>query len=421
MIFQGEVEFFIVFGWIFVIVLALVIFFYIKTLVVVPFNQIHVISRGKKAFTFDGKGRYVFVPFLHARTIIPKHVIDVEPKLIKLHDQDNLPFGVEISVKVQVTDPQKAAAALTRIDHTTVSKIVEDTVMSAARSLAMERTILDIMRKREEVEQAVYKMVENSLSKLGLTAIIFDIKNITDVADSDVIKQLERVKIAELRKNARISESIHNNKAIEVEVEKRKESKVKMELMKKEEENARLERELENTTKLRMVEDEKLKITEQKSKKLAEIARQQKLIEAQAEAEAIKLKVEAETEAIKLKAEAEADGIRKIGYAEADILRKKAEAMEISKLAGQVKILEILSHAQIESAGKIAEALGSNNKIMYLPVDSNGNQNLLTRFVPQIDALLQSGLPAELSKLLGGVIGKSKDKKGILAEVKRDN
>ncbi len=414
-------EFFTVFGVLLAVFIALAIFFYINTLVVVPFNQIHVISKGKKAITHDGKGRYNFIPFLHGRTIIPKHVIDVEPKLIKLHDQDNLPFGVEISVKVQVTDPQKAAAALTRIDHATVSKVVEDTVMSAARSLAMERNILDIMRKREEVEQAVYKMVENSLSKLGLTAIIFDIKNITDVADSDVIKQLERVKIAELRKNARISESIHHNKAIEVEVEKRKESKVKMELMKKEEENARLERELENTTKLRMVEEEKLKITEHKSKKLAEIARQQKLIEAQAEAEAIKLKVEAETEAIKLKAEAEADGIRKIGYAEADILRKKAEAMEISKLAGQVKILEILSHAQIESAGKIAEALGSNNKIMYMPVDSNGNQNLLTRFVPQIDALLQSGLPAELSKLLGGVIGKSKDKKGILAEVKRDN
>jgi hypothetical protein len=91
--------------------------------------------------------------------------------------------------------------------------------------------------------------------------------------------------------------------------------------------------------------------------------------------------------------------------------------MEISNLAGQVKILEILSHAQIESAGKIAEALGKNNKIMYMPVDNNGNQNLLTRFVPQIDALLQSGLPAELSKLLGGVIGK-KDKKRIPAELK---
>jgi flotillin len=387
-------------------------------LIVVPFNQIHVVSRGKKIVTYDGRGRYMFIPFLHGRTIIPKHVIDVEPKLIKLHDQDNLPFGVEISVKVQVTDPQKAAAALTRIDHATVSKVVEDTVMSAARSLAMERNILDIMKKREEVEQAVYKMVENSLSKLGLTAIIFDIKNITDVEDSDVIVQLERVKIAELRKNARISESIHNNKAIEVEVEKRKESKVKMELMKKEEENARLERELENTSKLRMVEDEKLKIAELKSKKLAEIAHQQKLIEAQAEAEAIKLKVEAETEAIKLKAEAKADGIRKIGYAEADIIRKKAEAMEISNLAGQVKILEILSHAQIESAGKIAEALGKNNKIMYMPVDNNGNQNLLTRFVPQIDALLQSGLPAELSKLLGGVISGNKDKKRIPSELK---
>ncbi len=49
----------------------------------------------------------------------------------------------------------------------TVSKVVEDTVMSAARSVAMERTILDVMKKREEVELRVYEMVDDALGKLG--------------------------------------------------------------------------------------------------------------------------------------------------------------------------------------------------------------------------------------------------------------
>ena len=124
----------IVTGTIVTIVIVAVIFLlcFIKSLVVVPFNEIHVVSKGKTVLTYDGKGRYYFIPFLHGRTKIPKHVLDIEPGLIKLLDQDNLPFGVEISVKVQVTDPQKSAATLTRIDHQTVSKVVEDTVMSAA-------------------------------------------------------------------------------------------------------------------------------------------------------------------------------------------------------------------------------------------------------------------------------------------------
>jgi regulator of protease activity HflC (stomatin/prohibitin superfamily) len=133
------------FGFIFLII-------YLKTITVVPFNEIHVVSKRKKIYEYDGKGRYRFYGFFHSRTVIPKHVLDIEPGLMDLHDIDNLPFGVEISIKVQVTDPQKAAATLTQIDHNTVSKVVEDTVMSAARSVAMERTIIEIMKDREAVE-----------------------------------------------------------------------------------------------------------------------------------------------------------------------------------------------------------------------------------------------------------------------------
>lgn len=410
-----------------VVVLVIVgIIVWIRGVNVVPLNQVHVVTKRNKVNTYDGKGRYWFLKILHSRSIIPKHVLDIEPHLIKLHDIDNLPFGVEISVKVQVLDPQKAAGTLTAITHDTVAKVVEDTVMSAARSIAMERNILDIMKKREEIEGAIYSMVSDALSKLGLAAIIFDIKNIRDIEGADVISSLESVKIAELRKDARISESIHNSQAIQVEVEREKEATVKREQMQKEEEDARLTREQEIAARMRAVEMERLKIEEQKRMKLAEIdrtkariqaegEREKRMIEAKGQAEAIELTSKAESQSIKLKTEAEAEGIRAKGLAEAETMKAKAEALRKDPIAGQIKILEILAKAQVQSAAKVADALGENNKIMYLP----NSGNLLSNFVPQIDAFLKSGMAAEwLEKLNLGSGSKAAAKKSTSKSTK---
>lgn len=392
------------------IVFAIIVFviIYIRTNVVVPFNEIHVVSKGKKVYEFDGKGRYRFLPFFYGRTIIPKHVLDIEPGLLDLHDCDNLPFGVEISIKVQVTDPQKAAATLTQIDHATVEKVVEDTVMSAARSVAMERTILDIMKNREEIEKSVYSMVADALDKLGLSAIIFDIKNIRDIEGRDVIGSLERVKIAELEKEARISEAIQNNEATEVEVERKKSTQVKVEKMKLEEEYARLEREREVSSNQLLVEKEKLRIEEQKLTRIAEIEqkkarilaeakREQKMIEAQAEADSIEKRARAESNAIKMKADADAEGIKVRGIAEVEVLKEKSDILKQGTVAAQLQILEILSKAQVETAGKIAQALGSNNKIMYIPMNNGGN--LLAQWLPKLEGLMESGTLSKFVKL----------------------
>ncbi|MFX1377294.1 MAG: SPFH domain-containing protein [Promethearchaeota archaeon] len=393
----------------------LFIIIYFKTNVVVPFNEIHVISRGKNVYEYDGKGRYRYFSFFHGRTIIPKHVLDIEPGLLDLHDCDNLPFGVEISIKVQVTDPQKAAATLTRLDHSTVSKVVEDTVMSAARSIAMERTILDIMKNREEIEKSVYEMVADALNKLGLSAIIFDIKNIRDIEGRDVIGSLERAKIAELEKEARISEAIHDNEAKEVEVERKKATQVKIEKMQQEEEQARVNRERE-VAKIQMeLEKEKLKIEEQKLTRFAEIEqkkariiaeanRERKMIEAQAEANSIEKRAMAESNAIKLQAEADSEAIRMKGMAEVEVLKEKSEVLKRGSAAAQLQILQILGKAQVDTAGKIAEALGKNNKIMYIPMENNGN--FLGKWLPKIEGLLESGMLSKLVKQLnnGGEI-----------------
>ena len=379
------------------VILGAVVVFYVRNMVVVPFNEIHVVSSGKKIKTLDGKGRYLYIKFWMGRTVIPKHVLDIEPGLLDMLDCDNLPFGVEISIKVQVTDPQKAAATLTRIDHQTVSKVVEDTVMSAARSIAMERTIINIMKKREEVEQRMYSMVSDALGKLGLSAIIFDIKNIRDTDGNSVIASLERVKIAELKKNATISEAIHQ-----------KESTVKQEQMKLEEESARLDREQVGFAKKVLVDQERLKLEKQQATKKAEIererqkimaqgAKEQLMIEAEAAANSIRLKAEAHADATKLKAEADAEAILKKGHAEAEVLKEKNKAMG-GNYAAQIELSKIMSVTQIDTAEKIAMALGKNNKIMYIP--NGGDNGLLTSFMPKLDAFFQSGLPEQLMETI---------------------
>jgi regulator of protease activity HflC (stomatin/prohibitin superfamily) len=392
---------------------------YFKSLVVVPFNEVHVISRRQRVTQYDGKGRYTYFKLIHGRTIIPKFVLDIEPPLIKLHDQDKLPFGVEISVKVQVTDPPKAASTLTRIDHATISKVVEDTVMSASRSIAMERTILEIMKEREEIENAIYQMVSDALNKLGLSPIIFDIKNIRDIEGSDVIANLERVKIAELRKDARISEAKQNSEATIIEVEKRKNSLVKAENMKQEEEHARLDREKMVAEENLAVEERRLQIRQQNEERISEIEKRKKLLIAQAEAEAVKLRAQAEADAIRLKLEAEADGIRLKGLAEAEAIQKKAEAMrEYNDVSSNLKVIEILANAQIESSTQVAKAIGQNNKIMYLPMNGDG---MFSGIIPKMDALLQShivqdGLAEVVEGLKGATKGKNKGKNTFIEE-----
>jgi flotillin len=262
------------------------------------------------------------------------------------------------------------------------------------------------------------------LNKLGLSPIIFDIKNIRDIEGSDVISSLERVKIAELRKNARISEAKQNSEATVIEVEKRKDNLVKAENMKQEEEQARLDRERLVAEQDLLVEERRLQIKEQNEQRIAEMQKKKQMVLAEADAEAVKLKAKAEADSIRMKLEAEADGIRLKGLAEAEAIQKKAEAMkEYNDVSSQMKMIEILAKAQVDASSEIAKAIGQNNKIMYLPMNGDG---MFSGILPRMDALLQSGIVQDgISEVVEGLKGADlkgkKKKKNKFIEDKSSN
>jgi len=379
----------IILGIIFSIIIGIIILWiYLSRMVVVPPSEFHVVVGRKKRWIYDGKGRYFYFPTFKRRVVIPKRVLDIEISRIRLHDKHNLPFELEISCKIQVKDPLKAAESLGIIDEAHLKRITEDTVMSSARSVCMTMDVLTIMREREAVENAIYKLIVDSLMKLGLEPVIFDIKNISDSKDSSVIKDYERIKSAEVRKEARIAESLHLSEAEIMESERHKLSKVKRESDMLEEEKARLEREMILAEKDRELMAKKMLVKEEEVRKTAEIEKERLKLKAEAEAEAIRLKAQAEAEAIKMKAEAEAAAIR-----------EKAKALEEYTKAGEngfkIKSLEIISEALIKQSENFAKGLSNNSKIILL---GNSDSSIsdptksMFNFIPMFSLFTESGI-----------------------------
>ncbi|NVM30760.1 MAG: hypothetical protein HWN65_18105 [Candidatus Helarchaeota archaeon] len=378
-----------------VLAALIVVWVFLSRIVVVPPSEFHVVVSKDKQKVYDGKGRYFYFSTFNRRIVIPKRVLDIEVSQIRLHDKHNLPFQLEISCKIQVRDPSKAAESLGMIDERHLKTITEDTVMSASRSICMQMEILTIMREREEVESAIYKEIVDSMMKLGLEPVIFDIKNISDTKGSTVINDFERVKSAELRKEARIAESIHHSEAEIMESERHKLSQVKREGDLMEEEKAKVQREMTVTEKSRELVTKRMAVKREQITKTAEIEKQKLLLKAEADAESIRVRAQAEAEAIELKAQAEATGIR-----------EKAKALEEYQKAGEkglkVKSLEILSNAMVKSSENIATALEKNSKIIMLGGGNgqNGAGNALFNLVPMFSLLTEKGmlslLPEEL-------------------------
>ncbi len=350
--------------------ISLIIFLviWISSIVIVAPNEAHVVVSKDKKNIYDGQGRYHYFKMYHRRIVIPKEVIDVDIPDIRLHDMDNLPLVVRISCKVQIKNPAKAAETLGKDVYETLRRIVDDTVQSSARTICMQKKILTIMREREVIEDGIYKSLTGSFIKLGLEPIIFDIKDIRDDSDSSVIRDLERVKSAELDRNARIAEANNDTDAKEVEIEKEKFVAVQTE---------------ELVVK-------KMLVKELEIKREAEIERQKEIVLANAKGEAKMIEAEAEAKSIQLKAEAEAAGIR-----------AKAKALEEYNQAGKeglkMKALELIVEGMIQSSKEIAVGLKQNSKVIIMGGGNNGNNSLMN-LIPMAEFLKESEIIKNIVK-----------------------
>lgn len=374
----------VAFGIIFIIVFLSI---WLRTINVVPPNEAHVVVTKNKRQLFDGQGRYHFYKLFNRRIIVPKEVLDIEIPDIRLHDKDKLPFMVKISCKVQVKDPAKAAETLGSGVFERVKKIADDTVQSCTRTTCMQKDILTIMIEREEIEASIYNTLAKSFIKLGFEPIIFDIKDLKDSPESFVIKNLERVKSAELDKDARISEASNDALAKKIESEKHKDAQVMQEQMSQDENEAKIIKEKFIAEQTEDLVKKKMIVQELEVKRAAEIEREKEIIIANAKADSIRIQAAAEAEAIQLKAEAEAAGIS-----------AKAKALDDAGEKGiKMKSLETIIEGLVQSSKEISNGLKLNSKVIIMG-GGDSKSNSLMSLIPMAEFLKESEIIKNIVK-----------------------
>jgi len=397
----------------FIIFIGILVFLMLTVYNVVSSEDIHVIAFGGTEREYRGGDSYFFVPKIMKRNKLKRSVIEIAVPRIKLLDQDNLPFGVEISCKVQISGAIIATRSLGKATKKDIISIVDDTIQSASRSEAMKQVLPTIMRERDEMEKAINKSTSETLARVGIEVVLFDIKNIIDVEGYTVIADMERVKSAELNKIARIAEASQNAEAEIVESERRSEAEVKRQEALQRAETARLTQQQLIAEQKRQLTLKEMEVLSAETKRQAEIEAERITIQATADAEKQRkiaqgdadsnvIRANAEAEAARTRAGAEADAIRLKLEAEAQGTKSLAEALKKFNESGiQVKLQEIQAEAQKDIASSIARGIQNNTKLI-LPANS-GMGGLFSNMVSGITAMKEAGVS------VGDVLKKTQD------------
>ena len=384
-----------------VIIFALLV----KNLNVVAPNEAHVIAGGKKTRVYDGRGRYVFIPIMNTKNVLSKSVIEVSIPQIKLHDMNYLPFAVEISCKVQIADPRKAAETFETGSPNEIKPIVDDTIQSATRSQAMLHDLVTVMRERDTIENAIYTSTADSLARIGLKVTLFDIKNIVDLVDTRVIQDMERRRSSEIHKEARIAEAKQINEAEIYEAERQAETEIKKQEAFQRSEEARYKQEQHIADQRRELTIKEMEVLDVDTKRKQEIEKERTIIEASALAEKRTIDAGAQAEARRVQAQADADAILMKLEAEAEGTLKLAEALKALDEGGAtIKIAEIYAEAQKIVSENMARGMQNNSKL-FIPMGGEGTSNSLMSLIPTIEVMKEAGLN------LGDLISKSDSKK----------
>ncbi|MHA1911124.1 MAG: SPFH domain-containing protein [Candidatus Kariarchaeaceae archaeon] len=372
---------------------------YFRLLVVVSPTEAHVISTGKKIKIFDGQGRYLFYSLWQERVIVPKHVFEITRK-VRLHDAGNLPFAVEIACKVRVSDARAAVENLGLVDDEIIKRIVDDTIVAAARSASMRKDLITLMRNRDEVEQEIYASTADTMAKIGVTVVIFDITDFLDVKDSGVIKDLERVQSARVKADARESEAAANARAEIQEARKHAEAEVQRQEAIRARETARLQQEMQVADQQKDLTLKQMEVENISQRRQAEIMAERITIEAEAEAEKLRRTAQGQADAILLRAEAESKALQMKMIAEAEGTKELAKALQEFNDAGiSIKLAEINSEVSKDVAKSIATALERNSKV-FLPVGNGGLSEAIVSLVPGLEAFKEADV--NLKEIIAG-------------------
>lgn len=358
------------FGIILVIVIVLVFFSLIVTLASrykrCPSNKVLVIygktSGGKSAKTIHGGGAFV-MPLVQGYSYLslePLAIeVDLQSSLAKNNIRVSVPstFTVGISVKEELL--QNAAERLLGLSNSEIVSSAEDIIIGQLRAVIATMTIEQINQDRETFLSSVNENVNEELNKIGLDVINVNVRDITD--ESGYIEAIGKKAAAEAIQKAKVDVAEQEKFGASGEAKASRERLITV--AQEESSAAQGTKEAEKNQKIKLAALD-AQVVEGENTSKAQIAQYNATL---AEAEAAALKVGE-------MAKAEAEQAILIAQKNAEIA--KLEKEQLAQVEIRRKQIEIEANAEAEKVRIIAQGKADAIKMEYI-AEAKGIQEVL--------------------------------------------
>ena len=429
-------------------------------------NQALVISGGGKQPRVIVGGRGLVLPILNRAQVLSLEVMTLDVQTPRVYTKEGVQVSVDGIAQVKVARSEEAvrtaAQQFLSKSRVEVANIALQTMEGHQRAILGTMTVEAIYQDRDAFAQLVREVASTDMANMGLEIVSFTIRNIQD--DEGYLNALGVKRTSEVKRDATIGQAEAERDAAIKSAQAKQESEAARFLAETgiagserdfntnraaydQQVNARnaeaeLAYELQATKTRQDIRGEEIEIEvierrRQIEVQQQEIQRRERELEATirkpAEAERYRVETiaagnkasvlaqaEAEAEAIRLRGDAEADAIRAKGLGEADAMNRKAEAW---KEYGQAALIEKLLESMPEVAAAIAQPLSKTDRIVMISNGGDGDRagagaSRITRDVTNIIAQL----PEIIESLTGiDVIGSMKGLQGVKETSARGN
>ena len=182
-----------------VIALALIVFF--KTIRIVPQKQAFIIERlGKYSTTLEA-GFHILTPFIDRvayKHTLKEQAIDVPPQ--SCITRDNIAVEVDGILYMQVVDAKKASYGINNYQFA-AAQLAQTTMRSVMGKLELDKTF----EERETINSAIVGAVDKASDPWGVKVTRYEVKNI--LPPQSIKDAMEKQMRAEREKRATIAES----------------------------------------------------------------------------------------------------------------------------------------------------------------------------------------------------------------------
>lgn len=359
------------------VILTLMTVYVLSLRKVVPTNEVHVVQWAKKTVLYgkDAKSNAgnvyyripTFIPkFGVTVTVLPTTIIDIDIPAYDAYDKARLPFIVDIKAFFRISDFDKAASRVLKLDE--FYKQLEAIVQGAARSILAKEDLETIMSERNKYGEMFTNLVATQLKEWGVESVKnIELMDIRDKQGEKVIANIMEKKKSLIEMQSRVEVAENFQKAQEAEIKAKQEVELK-------------QQEAEQQVGLKQAEvQQKVGIANEKQKqevqaeakitaeKEMEVKRVKEVQSAEIEKQAATVKAEQDKEVTKVNADAniiktEADKKVAVLNAEAakeqTILRATAEKeqVELSAQANKTQI-ELKADADLKTATNEAKGI----------------------------------------------------------------